>query len=225
LAYHALFYTDFHLSDDANTLLGHDLLQIPVAQRIPEVPPHAQKNNVIGEVSPAKRPWSGSAHRVTVSDDRGVVCNTSNWTKKGWINRHDGTRHTFDCLRRMGYQPKSYWDIISDHRCQIEKKRINGHSTGKLYRPHILIGEIVHICKETNQLEEYESPRELPEPAPLAGSLPERGMNNLSRYQSAGNDPSPRFSSERLFGYVMAPLLCTRAVVGFQVAKSVLNPR
>jgi hypothetical protein len=81
----------------------------------------------------------------------------ANWTKRGWINRHDGKRYTFDHLARMGHQPKSYWDIISDHRCQIEKKRINGHSTGKLYRPHILIGEIIHIGKETNQLEEYET--------------------------------------------------------------------
>jgi hypothetical protein len=83
--------------------------------------------------------------------------NPANWQKKGWINRHDGKRYTFDRLARMGYQPKSYWDVISQHRCQIEKKRINGHSTGRLFRPHILIGEIVHICKETNQLEEYEA--------------------------------------------------------------------
>jgi hypothetical protein len=32
------------------------------------------ENNVIGEVSPAKRRWSGSAHRVTVPEGRGVVC-------------------------------------------------------------------------------------------------------------------------------------------------------
>ena len=83
--------------------------------------------------------------------------NPTNWKKRGWINRHDGKRYTFDQLARLGYQPKSYWDVISDHRCQIEKKRINGQSTGKLYRPHILIGEIVHIGKETNQLEEYET--------------------------------------------------------------------
>lgn len=47
--------------------LRHDFFQIPVAERIPQVPPHAKHDNDIGKVSPAERRWSGSVHGITVT--------------------------------------------------------------------------------------------------------------------------------------------------------------
>jgi hypothetical protein len=47
--------------------LRHDLLQVAIGKRISQVPANAQKNDDIGEMSPAERRWSGLAHRITVS--------------------------------------------------------------------------------------------------------------------------------------------------------------
>jgi hypothetical protein len=46
--------------------LRRDLFQIPVAQRIPQVPPHAKHDNDIGKVAPTERRGSGAGHRVTL---------------------------------------------------------------------------------------------------------------------------------------------------------------
>src|SRR6516164_9546319 len=53
-----------------NPALGHHLLQVAVAQRIPQVPPHAQNDDDIVKVSPSERRWSGPAHRITLLEDR-----------------------------------------------------------------------------------------------------------------------------------------------------------
>src|SRR5215472_1011849 len=59
------------------TVLRHDLFQIAVTKRIPQVPTHAEHDNDIGKVSPAERRWSGSAHRITLPRPLEPVCNTS----------------------------------------------------------------------------------------------------------------------------------------------------
>jgi hypothetical protein len=51
-----------------NSALGHHLFQIPVAQRIPQVPPHAQNDNDIVKVSPSEQRWSGPAHCITLPE-------------------------------------------------------------------------------------------------------------------------------------------------------------
>src|SRR6516225_402591 len=51
-----------------NPALGHHLLQVAVAQRIPQVPPHAQNDDDIVKVSPSERRWSGPAHRITLPE-------------------------------------------------------------------------------------------------------------------------------------------------------------
>jgi hypothetical protein len=60
--------------------LRDDLLQIAVAQRIPQVPPHAEDDDDIGEVSPLEWGWSGPDHDLTVPKAPGAVCNTSGYT-------------------------------------------------------------------------------------------------------------------------------------------------
>jgi len=44
--------------------LRHDLLQIAVAQRIPQVLPHAEEDEDIGEVSPPDGGWASPAHDI-----------------------------------------------------------------------------------------------------------------------------------------------------------------
>ena len=46
--------------------LRHHLFQVPVAQRITQVPPDAQKDDDILEVSPAEQHWPVLAHRITL---------------------------------------------------------------------------------------------------------------------------------------------------------------
>ena len=48
--------------------LGHHLFQIAVAQRIPQVPPHAQNDDDVLKVSPSERWWSGPAHAITLPE-------------------------------------------------------------------------------------------------------------------------------------------------------------
>jgi hypothetical protein len=52
-----------------NSALCHHLFQIAVAQRIPQVPPHAQNNDDIVKVSPSERRWSSPDHRITLPED------------------------------------------------------------------------------------------------------------------------------------------------------------
>ena len=48
--------------------LGHHLFQIAVAQRISQVPPHAQHDDDILKMSPSERRWSGPAHAITLPE-------------------------------------------------------------------------------------------------------------------------------------------------------------
>ena len=48
--------------------LRHHILQIPVAQRITQVPPDAQDDDDILEVSPAEQHWPVLAHRFTLPE-------------------------------------------------------------------------------------------------------------------------------------------------------------
>jgi hypothetical protein len=43
------------------SVLGNHLFQIAVAQRIPQVPLHAQNDDDVLKVSPSERRWSGPA--------------------------------------------------------------------------------------------------------------------------------------------------------------------
>jgi hypothetical protein len=52
-----------------NSALCYHLFQIAVAQRIPQVPPHAQNDDDVVKVSPSERRWSGPAHRITLPED------------------------------------------------------------------------------------------------------------------------------------------------------------
>ena len=45
----------------------HDFFQIPIAQRISQVPAYAKHDDDIGEVSPTECRWSRSAHRITLT--------------------------------------------------------------------------------------------------------------------------------------------------------------
>jgi peptidoglycan hydrolase-like protein with peptidoglycan-binding domain len=51
-----------------NPALGHHFLQIAVAKRISQVPPHAQKDDDIVKVSPSERRWSALPHRITLPE-------------------------------------------------------------------------------------------------------------------------------------------------------------
>jgi hypothetical protein len=51
---------------DRQATIRHHLFQIPAAQRITQVPPDAQENEDIFEVSPAKQHGPVLAHRITV---------------------------------------------------------------------------------------------------------------------------------------------------------------
>jgi hypothetical protein len=45
--------------------LRHHFFHIAVAERIPQVPPHAQHDDDILKVLPSEGRWSGPAHRIT----------------------------------------------------------------------------------------------------------------------------------------------------------------
>jgi hypothetical protein len=45
--------------------LAHHLLQIAVAERIPQVPPHAENNDDLVKVSPSEQRWPALDHRFT----------------------------------------------------------------------------------------------------------------------------------------------------------------
>jgi hypothetical protein len=48
--------------------LRHHFFQIAVAQRIPQVPPHAENDDDILKVSPSERRWSSPAHGITLPE-------------------------------------------------------------------------------------------------------------------------------------------------------------
>src|SRR5215471_17293896 len=54
--------------------LRHQLLQIPIAQRITQVPSNAKDDNHILEVSPAEQHWPVLAHRITLPEAGRAVC-------------------------------------------------------------------------------------------------------------------------------------------------------
>src|SRR6516225_3329750 len=51
-----------------HSALCHHLLQIAVAQRIPQLPPHAQNDDDIVKVSPSERRRLGPAHGITLPE-------------------------------------------------------------------------------------------------------------------------------------------------------------
>jgi hypothetical protein len=51
-----------------NSALRHHFFQIAVAERIPQVPPHAQHDDDILKVSPLERRWSSPAHAITLPE-------------------------------------------------------------------------------------------------------------------------------------------------------------
>jgi hypothetical protein len=65
--------------------LRHDLFQVAVAQRIPQIPPDAKHDNNVSKVSPPERRWSSSAHRITLPDHLEPICNRSVCTVFGTI--------------------------------------------------------------------------------------------------------------------------------------------
>src|SRR5262245_44099355 len=62
---------------DRQTALRHHLLQVAVAKRVPQIPSHAQYNDLVLEVSPTEQLWSLSTHRITVPNAFRRDCNRS----------------------------------------------------------------------------------------------------------------------------------------------------
>jgi hypothetical protein len=55
---------------DGQTALGHHLFQIPVAERVSQIPSHAENDHHVLEVSTTEQCRPILAHRVTVPDRR-----------------------------------------------------------------------------------------------------------------------------------------------------------
>src|SRR5215471_2250035 len=66
--------------------LRHHLLQIPIAQRITQVPSNTKDDNHILEVSPTEQHWPVLAHRITLPEAAPAVCNR--FTTKTSYHKH-----------------------------------------------------------------------------------------------------------------------------------------
>ena len=64
---------------DGETTLGHHLFQIPVAKRISQIPPHAEKDHHFLEVSTTEQCRPLLAHRVTIADRRIRLATEPRW--------------------------------------------------------------------------------------------------------------------------------------------------
>jgi hypothetical protein len=53
---------------DCQSTFRHHLLKIPIAQRVPQIPSHAQNDNVAPEMSPTEQCWLALAHLLTLPD-------------------------------------------------------------------------------------------------------------------------------------------------------------
>ena len=51
---------------DRQTALHHHFFQIAVAERVPQIPAHAQNYDDVLEVAPSEQRWSLLAHEITV---------------------------------------------------------------------------------------------------------------------------------------------------------------
>src|ERR1700683_284015 len=83
----------------------HDLLQIAIAEGVSQVPPDAQQDDHIFEVSPAKERWSFSGHDTPYQISLNRVCNrtqsTSSSQEKHYQTVVDGTEGKHRCYRHM----------------------------------------------------------------------------------------------------------------------------
>jgi len=64
--------------------LRHDFLQIPVAERVPQIPTDTQNNNHVREVSPTEQRRPVLGHRITLPDRSTRVCNRSREAAFWW---------------------------------------------------------------------------------------------------------------------------------------------
>jgi hypothetical protein len=53
---------------EAPAAFRHHFFQVAVAQRVPQIPPHAQNDNHVLEVSPPEQCRAVLAHRLTLPD-------------------------------------------------------------------------------------------------------------------------------------------------------------
>src|ERR1700722_13240383 len=49
---------------DCQSTLRHHLFKVPVAQRVPQIPSHAQNDNVAPKMSPTEQCWLALAHSL-----------------------------------------------------------------------------------------------------------------------------------------------------------------
>lgn len=87
-----------------------------------------------------------------------------NWLTVDWINRYSGELHPVSTNRSHGEgdiaRIKTYRDVLGEHRVSVESKslapdggRSGWHTRGLLKRRQVRVTRLVHIGKESNELE------------------------------------------------------------------------
>jgi hypothetical protein len=72
----------------SETALGHDLFQIPLAERISQIPPYTQNDDHGFEVPPTEPRWPLLARRITLPDRLPTIAtDPSNLFESHWSNQ------------------------------------------------------------------------------------------------------------------------------------------
>jgi hypothetical protein len=94
---------------DGQPSFGHHLFEIPVTQRIPEIPAHAKDDRLATEVSPSEQCRSGVAHSLNRTRSPQPVCDTTDLT----VPASEIVNNLHEAYERLQWSPNSFGIFIS----------------------------------------------------------------------------------------------------------------